>query len=123
MPKVLPTSSPVRPRGQGLLGDAQPLAEAFFDRDPRLVSRDLLGKLLLRRIRGTLCAGRIVETEAYLGADDSAAHAAAGRTERNAVLFGSPGRAYVYLSYGLHYCLNVSCLPDGVAGCLLFRAL
>jgi DNA-3-methyladenine glycosylase len=70
-----------------------------------------------------LRAGRIVETEAYLGADDAAAHAAAGRTERNAVLFGPPGRAYVYLSYGLHYCLNVSCLPDGEAGCLLFRAL
>ena len=123
MPKVLLTSSPRRPRGQELLSRAQPLSEAFFDRDPRLVARDLLGKLLLRRIEGKLRAGRIVETEAYLGADDAAAHAAAGRTERNAVLFGPPGRAYVYLSYGLHYCLNVSCLPDGEAGCLLFRAL
>ena len=123
MPKVLLTSSPRRPPGQELLRRTQPLSEAFFGRDPRLVARELLGKLLLRRIEGKLRAGRIVETEAYLGADDAAAHAAAGRTERNAVLFGPPGCAYVYLSYGLHYCLNVSCLPDGEAGCLLFRAL
>jgi DNA-3-methyladenine glycosylase len=68
-------------------------------------------------------AGRIVETEAYLGADDAAAHAAAGKTARNSVLWGPPGHAYVYFIYGNHFCLNVSCLPDGVAGCVLFRAL
>ena len=61
--------------------------------------------------------------EAYLGADDLAAHAAAGRTARNDVLFGPPGHAYVYFIYGVHYCLNISCLPDGEAGGILIRAL
>ena len=95
----------------------------FFNRDPRLVARALLGKLLIRKTpRGTL-AGRIVETEAYLGKGDAAAHAAAGRTARNAVLFGPPGHAYVYFIYGNHYCMNVSCLPNGDPGCVLLRAL
>jgi DNA-3-methyladenine glycosylase len=95
----------------------------FFDRDPRQVSSELLGKVLVRRQRGKLLAGRIVETEAYLGLDDPAAHSAAGRTQRNAVLFGPPGLAYIYFIYGNHFCLNVSCLADGEAGGVLFRAL
>lgn len=100
-----------------------PLPASFYDRDPREVSRDLLGKILLRRDGKRLLTGRIVEVEAYLGADDAAAHAAAGRTARNDVLFGPPGRAYVYFIYGNYYCLNVSCLPDDIAGGVLFRAL
>ncbi|MBZ5720618.1 MAG: DNA-3-methyladenine glycosylase [Acidobacteriia bacterium] len=99
-----------------------PLPREFFNRDPRRVGRDLLGKVLVRRTGRKLLAARIVETEAYLGEDDPAAHAAAGRTPRNAVLFGPPGYAYVYFIYGNHYCLNVSCLPDGVPGGVLFRA-
>jgi DNA-3-methyladenine glycosylase len=99
------------------------LPRGFYDRDPREVSRDLLGKVLIRRVRKKLLTGRIVEVEAYLGKDDPAAHSAAGRTARNAVLFGPPGYAYVYFIYGNHYCLNVSCLPDGIAGGILFRAL
>jgi DNA-3-methyladenine glycosylase len=99
------------------------LSREFYDRDPRRVSRELLGKVLVRRERRKLLAGRIVEVEAYLGEDDAAAHSFAGRTARNAVLFGPPGYAYVYFIYGNHYCLNVSCLPDGVAGGILFRAL
>ena len=99
------------------------LPRSFYDRDPRKVSRELLGKVLVRRDRKKLLAGRIVEVEAYLGEDDPAAHSAAGRTARNAVLFGPPGYAYVYFIYGNHYCLNVSCLPDGIAGGILFRAL
>src|SRR5512133_4343850 len=96
---------------------------SFFDRDPRQVGPDVLGKILLRRERRHLLAGRIVEAEAYLGINDPAAHAAAGKTARNAVLFGPPGHAYVYFVYGNHYCLNVSCMPVGDAGCVLFRAL
>jgi DNA-3-methyladenine glycosylase len=99
------------------------LPRSFFNRDPRIVSRQLLGKLVVRRQGRALLAGRIVEVEAYLGTDDRAAHAAAGRTARNAVLFGPPGHAYVYFIYGVHYCLNISCLPDGVPGCVLIRAL
>jgi DNA-3-methyladenine glycosylase len=102
---------------------AQLLPRSFFDRDPRIVARELLGKLVVRRERKKTLAGRIVEAEAYLGADDLAAHAAAGLTARNAVLFGPPGRVYVYFIYGMYYCLNFSCLPDGVAGGVLIRAL
>jgi len=101
----------------------QPFSAQFYTADPREIAPKLLGMVLLRKWRGSLRAGRIVELEAYLGADDAAAHAAAGRTERNSVIFGPPGRAYVYLTYGLHYCLNISCMPAGQAGCLLFRAL
>ena len=100
-----------------------PLPASFYDRDPREVARDLLGKILVRRDNKKVLTGRIVEVEAYLGAQDAAAHAASGRTPRNDVLFGPPGRAYVYFIYGNHYCLNVSCLPDGDAGCILIRAL
>lgn len=102
----------------------KPLPRDFFERNPKLVARDLLGKVIVRRLRsGEPVSGRIVETEAYLGADDAAAHAAAGKTDRNAVLFGPAGHAYVYFTYGMHYCLNVSCERAGQAGCVLFRAL
>ncbi|HEY2232489.1 MAG TPA: DNA-3-methyladenine glycosylase [Candidatus Angelobacter sp.] len=102
---------------------AKLLRRAFFNRDPRIVSRELLGKLIVRREGRKQLAGRIVEVEAYLGAGDLAAHAAAGHTARNAVLWGPPGHAYVYFIYGVHYCLNISCLPAGDAGCILIRAL
>jgi DNA-3-methyladenine glycosylase len=103
--------------------DARLLRRAFFNRDPRMVARELLGKLIVRRNGRKQLAGRIVELEAYLGAGDLAAHAAAGHTARNAVLFGPAGHAYVYFIYGVHYCLNISCLPEGDAGCVLIRAL
>ena len=106
-----------------LLGRVAWLKVEFFDRDPRRVARALLGKLLIRKTPFGLLAGRIVETEAYLGEDDAAAHSFVGKTARNAVLFGPPGRAYVYFIYGNHYCLNASCMPDGVAGGVLFRAI
>lgn len=102
---------------------ARPLSHRFYDRDPRRVARELLGKVLVRKHGRHLLAGRIVEVEAYLGRNDPAAHAAAGPTSRNLVLFGAPGFAYVYFIYGNHYCLNVSCLPEGKAGCVLFRSL
>jgi DNA-3-methyladenine glycosylase len=101
----------------------KPLPREFYDRDPRQVSRELLGKVLVRKEGKQFLAARIVEVEAYFGEDDSAAHSFAGRTLRNAVLFGPPGHAYVYFIYGNHYCLNASCLPDGVPGGILFRAV
>ena len=110
----------------GLLGgrvDWRQLARSFFDAPPEQVARALLGKILVRRNGGERLAGRIVETEAYLGEHDPAAHATSGRTARNAVLYGPPGHAYVYRIYGLHYCINVSCLPEGIPGCVLLRAL
>lgn len=110
--------TPVAPKSDQLVV----LSRAFYNRDPRLVGPDLLGKILVRRQGRKLLNGRIVEVEAYL-ADDPAAHSFAGKTKRNAVLFGPPGLAYVYFIYGNHYCLNVSCLPDGTAGGILFRAL
>jgi len=101
----------------------RPLGRAFFGRDPRRVARQLLGKVLVRRTSGLYLAARVVEVEAYLGEKDPAAHAAAGLTTRNSVLFGPPGFAYVYFIYGNHYCLNVSCEREGRAGSVLFRAL
>jgi DNA-3-methyladenine glycosylase len=103
------------------------LPQSFYARDPRIVARELLGKILVRTLsrgaKSLRLAGRIVEVEVYLGEGDLAAHSAAGKTERNQVLFGPPGHAYVYFIYGVHYCLNFSCMPEGNAGCVLLRAL
>jgi DNA-3-methyladenine glycosylase len=112
------SSAAVREANPGVL-----LCRAFFERQPDTVARAVLGKLLVRRTGDGLLVGRIVEVEAYFGDGDPAAHAAAGRTARNAVLFGPPGHAYVYFIYGMHSCLNISCEPDGQAGSLLVRAL
>src|SRR5215468_4640444 len=122
MPSRLHSSAVTPLTAPTLLADLPPLQREFYDRDPRRVARDLLGKVLLRRQGRKVLAGRIVEVEAYLG-NDPAAHSFAGRTARNAVLWGPPGISYVYFIYGNHYCFNVSCLPDGVPGGVLFRAL
>ncbi len=110
-------------RSESSASSAKILSRSFFNRDPRVVARALLGKLVVRKMGRKILAGRIVEVEAYLGADDAAAHSAAGRTERNEVLWGPPGYAYVYFIYGMYFCLNFSCLPDGQAGGVLIRAL
>lgn len=102
------------------------LSQSFYARDPRIVARELLGKILVRTLTHGVqrrLSGRIVEVEVYLGEGDLAAHSAAGTTERNQVLFGPPGHAYVYFIYGVHYCLNFSCMPEGNAGCVLLRAI
>jgi DNA-3-methyladenine glycosylase len=100
------------------------LARSFYKRDTVQVSRDLLGKVVVRgAASGIKVAGIIVETEAYLGGDDLASHSAIGITNRTRVIFGPPGHAYVYLSYGMHDCLNLVAEPDGKAGCVLIRAL
>ena len=102
-----------------------PLPAGFFARPSREVALDLLGKVVLSTLGGETTAGRIVETEAYLGPDDPASHAAAriGRTARNAAMFGPPGTAYVYLSYGIHWCLNAVTDREGHPGAVLIRAL
>jgi DNA-3-methyladenine glycosylase len=100
------------------------ISREFYLDPPDLVARKLLGKLLVRTVGGgEPMMGRIVEAEAYFGESDAAAHAFAGKTARNAVLFGPPGHAYVYFVYGMHFCLNVSCEREGRAGCVLLRAL
>jgi DNA-3-methyladenine glycosylase len=101
----------------------QPVPRRFYDRDPKLVAPELLGKILIRRQGRKLLAGRIVEVEAYLGKLDPASHAFRGPTDRNRVMFGPPGFAYVYFTYGMHYCVNVTCLEEGTAGAVLIRAL
>ena len=116
-------TSPSNAVTEATFQSARPLPQEFFARDPRVVGRELLGKLIVRRLGNLVLTARIVETEAYLGQNDPAAHSSSGRTPRNEVVFGPPGRAYVYFIYGNHYCLNVSCEPDGTAGGVLFRAV
>ena len=95
------------------------LPRAFYDRDTILVARELLGKLLIHGDR----IGRIVETEAYLGPHDLAAHSARGLTERTRVMFGPPGFAYVYMIYGMYFCMNVVTQREGHASAVLLRAV
>jgi len=100
---------------------------AFFEASPAEVAPRLLGKVLALRTTGGLMAGRIVETEAYLGPHndppDAAAHAFRGPTARNRVLFGPAAHAYVYAIYGRYFCMNITCETAGRAGCVLVRAL
>lgn len=99
------------------------LPRAFYDRDTITVARELLGKLLVHETRGVERVGRIVEVEAYLGPHDRAAHSARGLTERTKVMFGPPGHAYVYMIYGMYFCMNVVTEREGHASAVLLRAL
>jgi DNA-3-methyladenine glycosylase len=103
------------------------LKRSFFEGPPEQVSPRLLGKILASKTRSGWVAGRIVEVEAYLGPHndppDPAAHTYRGPTPRNQVIFGPAGHAYVYSIYGRYYCMNITCEPEGQAGCILLRAL
>jgi DNA-3-methyladenine glycosylase len=100
------------------------LGPEFFDRDTVTVARDLLGKILVRERGGTRLWGRLVEVEAYLGPDDLAAHSRGGRrTPRTEVMFGAPGHAYVYFTYGMHWMLNFVTRGVGMPQAVLVRAL
>jgi DNA-3-methyladenine glycosylase len=100
------------------------LARAFFSRDTCLVARSLLGKRLVRlEENGARLAGFITETEAYIGSDDLGCHARAGRTARNASMWGPPGHAYVYFTYGMHWMLNIVTEQDGFPAAVLIRAI
>jgi DNA-3-methyladenine glycosylase len=123
-----------KPRGTSVLARGAAKADLgrliprnFFERSPKLVGPELLGKLLVHRTERGVIAGRIVEAEAYLGPHndppDPAAHAHRGPTPRNQVLFGPAGHAYVYSIYGMYFCMNISCEIEGQAGCVLLRAL
>lgn len=104
---------------------ARPLPKEFFAVSARRLARSLLGCVLVRELpRGGRLAGRIVETEAYLGVQDRASHAHAGRrSQRNESMYAPGGTAYVYFTYGMHYCMNVVCGPEGVPMAALVRAL
>lgn len=110
--KCAPTAEPVRR-----------LPRSFFEAETPQVARRLLGKRLVRVVDGRTLSGILVEVEAYRGNGDPASHAYGGKTARNEVMFGEPGHAYVYLSYGLNECLNVTTEPLGTPGAVLIRAL
>ena len=99
------------------------LDRKFYQRDTLQVARALLGKKLVRQINGLELSGMIVETEAYCGEADSACHAHRGKTPRNAVMFGEPGHAYVYFTYGMHYMLNLVTEAEGRPCAVLVRAI
>lgn len=99
------------------------LPRAFFARATLTVARDLLGQRLVHVAGGRRLAGLVIETEAYIGQNDQACHARAGRTRRTAVMYGPPGHAYVYLNYGIHWLLNVVTEREGFPAAVLIRAL
>lgn len=99
------------------------LPRSFYDRDTIVVAHELLGKHLVHVVAGVERVGRIVEVEAYLGPHDLAAHSARGLTKRTRVMFGLPGHAYVYLIYGMHWCMNMVTQAEGTASAVLLRAV
>jgi DNA-3-methyladenine glycosylase len=106
-----------------MVNPGAPLPAAFYDRDPAVVARALLGAVLCMDDGSGVVSGRIVETEAYLGPHDPAAHSVVGRTARTWHLFGPPGTAYVYFIYGMHWCVNAVAREEGWGSAALLRAI
>ncbi|MBI3999700.1 MAG: DNA-3-methyladenine glycosylase [Candidatus Omnitrophica bacterium] len=100
-----------------------PLGRSFYERNTQVVAFELIGKVLVFEQNGNLLSGKIVETEAYFGANDPASHAYRGVTLRNRVMFGRAGISYVYFTYGNHHCLNMVTEAEGIPGAVLIRAL
>ena len=114
----------LRPTGNRVAVYQTPtLPRHFYARETVQVAKDLLGEYLVRVKGRTLMVGRIVEVEAYRGSDDPASHAFRGITPRNAPMFGEPGHAYIYFTYGNHYCLNLTTRESGTPGAVLLRAI
>ncbi|MFB0526699.1 MAG: DNA-3-methyladenine glycosylase [bacterium] len=99
------------------------LSRKFYSRNTGIVAQELLGKTLVHKTDEGIISGKIIETEAYLGQKDPGSHAYRGITQRNKIMFGPAGKAYIYLVYGSHYCFNVVTEKDGVGGAVLVRAL
>lgn len=119
----MPAGSPVGSRP--FIAESDPLPREFYERDTEKVARDLLGTILISTIGGQRVSGRIVETEAYIGPHDPASHGAEriGKTKRNVSMFGSPGIAYVYRIYGVHWCLNAVTHEEHYPAAVLIRAV
>jgi DNA-3-methyladenine glycosylase len=123
MSTPLASRQKVQPSATGVSGQRTPLPRAFFARDTQLVARELLGKLLVRRWRGSDLVGRITDVESYVGPDDLACHASKGCTPRTKVMFGRAGFAYVYLVYGMHELFNLVTEAEGFPAAVLVRSL
>jgi DNA-3-methyladenine glycosylase len=99
------------------------LPRAFYEQEVTDVARSLLGKCLVRRWQGQFLTGMILETEAYRGEEDLACHAKSGRTPRTDVMYGAAGHAYIYFTYGMHWCLNAVCAAEGFPAAVLLRSV
>ena len=99
------------------------LSVNFFNKNSVCVAKKLLGKIIVRRYNGVKLSGKIVEVESYRGKDDAGSHAFKKKTQRNSLMFGKPGVAYIYLCYGNHYLLNIVTEKDGEPGAVLIRAI
>jgi DNA-3-methyladenine glycosylase len=105
------------------ISNQTPLPRSFYQQSTLSVASALLGKYLYRKWRNSYIVGKIVETEAYIGEDDPACHAARGKTRRNAIMYGPPGFTYIYFIYGMYFCLNVVTESEGFPAAVLIRAV